>query len=76
MRWLARHTITDYPQGATRLHRRFAWLPVYISGSRVWLEFFEILQMYNVLTYTAKVDDTDVSFRVGNWINLSKRVIV
>ncbi len=75
MKWLAKHTEVNYPHGATRLQRRFAFVPIYISGKMVWLETFEILQMYEEVSYTIKIDGIETIFKVAKWLNVSKRII-
>jgi len=74
MRWNAANIATEIANGTLRLQRRFAWLPVYIHAKYVWLEFFEILQMYEVKTYHALIDNQLTAFQSGKWINLSKRL--
>jgi len=75
MKWLAKHTKTDYSNGATRLKRFFSWLPIYISGKMIWLEMYEVLQVYEIKTYAVIIEDKEVVFKVSNWVNLSKRII-
>lgn len=75
MRWKAKYTRTDYPSGATRLKRCFAWRPVYISGVFVWLEFFEVLQAFKISSEKTIIDGVTAEFSLGKWINLSKRCI-
>jgi hypothetical protein len=74
MRWNAANIRTDNKQGDISLIRRFAWLPTYIAGKIVWLEFFDILQMYEVHTYTVTIDEQQTAFVTGKWIHLSKRI--
>lgn len=73
MQWKAKYTLTDYPQGATRLKRCFAWMPVYISGNIIWLEAYEVLQVYNISTEKANIEDKETTFALGAWKNLDKR---
>ena len=73
MQWKAKYTKADYLQGATRLKRCFAWLPVYISGNMIWFETYEILQMYNITQEKAIIDTKETIFALGAWKNLSKR---
>ena len=47
-----------------RRFRRFAFLPVYAEASPgvmvlVWLEFYEVLQRYEVLQYFGRADDRE-----------------
>jgi hypothetical protein len=73
MHWKAKYTRADYKEGATRLKRCFAWLPVYISGDMVWLESYEVLQVYNVSQEKVIIDSKEKVFALGAWKNLSKR---
>lgn len=79
MRWKAKYTEAHYTHGTSRLKRVFAWLPTYVDGTVVWLETYEILQMYNVLAYTVLLDPTNpkewTNFYIGNWMDVSKRLI-
>lgn len=78
MRWKSKYTQAHYANGTSRLKRVFAWLPVYIDGTTVWLETFEILQMYVTSTHKVKLDPASnelVNFHTGLWIDISKRLI-
>ena len=78
MRWKARYTRANHEPGTTRLKRVFAWLPTYIDGTVVFLETYEILQSFQVTTYPARLDPTlpEVTpFIIGNWVDISKRLI-
>jgi hypothetical protein len=75
MRKKARFTKTDYPNGATRQKRVFAWLPTYVSGEIVWLEYFEVLQAYIIEEISLRLDGKDQLFAVASWRNISKRLI-
>lgn len=61
--------------GTTRLVKKFAWLPMEINGTLIWLERYEILKAYIGTTYKVIVDDKPVSFIVYKWISISKRMI-
>lgn len=74
MQWKSRYTKADYANGSTRLKRRFAWLPVYISGTYVWLEGYEILQVFVVTRQVAVIDEEEKSFNLSKWVDLSKRI--
>lgn len=73
MKWKAKYTRADFANGTTRLKRCFAWLPVYISGNIVWLETYEILQVYSIISQKIIIDEKETIFANGNWLNLSKR---
>ena len=79
MKWKARYTETHYPHGTSRLKRCFAWVPVYVDGTIVWLETYEILQMYSVTVHTVILDPANnkelTNFYSGNWVEISKRLI-
>lgn len=74
MRWPAKHTRPEINAGATRITSVFAWLPVYISGTMVWLEFYEILQVYNISDQKVIIEEKETTFVLRKWINLSKRL--
>lgn len=74
MRWKAKHTRIEIKDGTTRLKRLFAWLPTYIAGTIVWLEQYEILQVYIILEQKVKIEEKEFTFAIGNWKNLSKRL--
>lgn len=73
MRWKAKYTKADFKEGITRLERSFAWLPVYIGGEMIWLETYEILQVYQITKLEVTIDDEKTTFSIGSWNNLSKR---
>lgn len=73
MHWKAKYTRTDYADGATRLKRAFAWLPIYIEGDIIWLQGYEILQVYKLVEQKVIIDAKETIFVNGNWQNLSKR---
>lgn len=74
MRWKAKYTTTDYKEGATRLKRAFAYMPLYITGEIVWLEMYDVLQVYTITKQKAIIDGQEQLFSIGKWINLSKRL--
>jgi hypothetical protein len=73
MRWKAKYTKADFKEGITRLERSFAWLPVYIGGEIIWLEKYEILQVYQITKIIALIDNEPQTFSIGAWTNLSTR---
>jgi len=73
MKWPSRFTRTENKAGDTRLFRIFAWLPVYISGVIVWLEFYEWLQKYEITEKEVEINGEKVKFSVGTWSNITKR---
>jgi hypothetical protein len=75
MRWHSKHTEIEIKDAATRLERVFAWMPTRISNEIVWLETYEILQMFHVKQYNITIDNKPVFFKVGEWVNISKRII-
>jgi len=79
MRWKAKYTKAEYKPGTTRLKRVFAFIPTYINGEMVWLETYDVLQVYHSQQYNCKLPDlkeTEESvFNVCRWVNLSKRTI-
>lgn len=79
MIWKAKYTKADYAHGTTRLKRVFAWLPTHIDGDIVWLEHYEVLQVYEVLKFAVRLDiakPTEATeFFRGQWTDISKRLI-
>lgn len=73
----AKYSSENYQVGATRIKRKFAWLPFRIDGDIVWLETYEIYQLYQSNDYQAPspIDQTPKGYRVYEWVNLSYRII-
>lgn len=57
--------------GDTQVLRRFAWLPFRINDDIAWLETYEIYQQYEIKIYQVG----EKGYQVGNWINISYRLI-
>lgn len=74
MRWQAKHTRLEIPNGSTRLKRIFAWWPTYISGQIAWLETYEILQVYIIIEQKVIIEEKETIFAICKWTNLSKRL--
>lgn len=68
----ARYANQTFRDGDTRIKRIFAWLPFRINDDLVWLEKYEVLQLYKTISYPAN----DKAYTVNEWINLSYRIIV
>lgn len=75
MKWKAKYLTPDPEPGSTRLKRVFAWRPTDIDGTVVWLRHFEILQGFVIFEYKVMLDGQPKAFKVGKWIELSKRVM-
>lgn len=75
MRWKAKYTKADYANGTQRFKRIFSWLPTYINGQIVWLETYEVLQLYIIKEYSTDIEGKKVFFHKGRWENISKRII-
>jgi hypothetical protein len=75
MKWYAKRIIQEPTDGSTQLIRKFAWLPVLIAGQKVWMETYEVLQVWEVKRTTVRIEEKDIVFAIGRWINLSKRII-
>lgn len=75
MRWLGRYTKAETTPGTTRLKRVFAFVPTYVMGYIVWLGYYEILQGYIEQQYKLKVEGQDKAFVVGEWKDISKRLM-
>ncbi len=70
-----KYTRPELPSGTTRLKRVFALLPTYVAGYTVWLEYYEVLEAYIVSPYKLEVDGTVKAFIVGEWKEISKRIL-
>lgn len=75
MIWKAKYSKETYPAGTTRVKRVFAWLPFQINGDMVWLESYEIAQLYIERQHQVTMEDKPIIFKVNEWINLSYRTI-
>lgn len=75
MRKKAKYTATQYPAGATRQKRVFAWRPTYVAGDIVWLEYYEVLQAYIIDEIPLRLEGKDQLFTVGAWRDISKRLM-
>jgi hypothetical protein len=74
MRRLHKYTTPNIVSGTTRLKRVFAFIPTVVDDTTVWLEHYEILQVYLVVEVIAIVDGAPVKFANGNWQDISKRL--
>lgn len=75
MKWKSKYTKPQITPNSTRLLRKFAWVPRYIDGNVVWLEYYEVLQGYIPMNYSVHLDGKNVNFIVLEWINLSERLV-
>lgn len=77
MLFKGRYTAETYQDGATRIKRKFAWLPVRINGDIIWLEKYEVFQLYKIIVYEALSPESgkQMAYRVNQWIDLSLRII-
>lgn len=57
----------------SKLH--FALIPHRIGDKYIWLQRYEVLYMYEILTYKVFMNGQEVAFDVGKWIKLSERII-
>jgi len=79
MKWPAKYSHVDYPNGATRLKRIFAWLPTQVGDTMIWLTRYEMLQAYIIQEYVVMLDPKKpkdaTTFSKGQWIEISKRLM-
>lgn len=73
MKWPAKVTRKPPEDGDVRLFRKFAYLPFYIDGVIVWLEYYETLQVYKTKKEVVKIDNELIEFLAGQWVNLADR---
>ena len=74
MVWKAKFGSQTFRVGDTREVRVFAWLPKTIGDSVVWLEKYQIKQIY----WLAEYPDTAVNkaYQVYEWINIGIKILV
>jgi hypothetical protein len=76
MRWRAKYTKVDYKHGSTRQKTSFAWCPTYIAGEMVWLEFYEVLQVYIIDEVELELVAGEKNFFAqSRWKDVSKRTL-
>jgi hypothetical protein len=61
--------------GTTRVVRHYAWLPKEIGSTIIWLEYFEILQVFTYFEYRILHEGKPQLARVGEWKDLESRLI-
>lgn len=62
--------------GTTRKRVKFAYFPTLVGTALIWLELFEVLEVWSVDAYTVEIDGTAAVFHLGKWVELSKRRFV
>lgn len=74
MLWKARIGKETNRVGDTREIRPFAWLPKTIDGNVVWLERYQVKQIYWLTEYP----DTQISkvYQVYEWKNIAYKILV
>lgn len=75
MKFTARHKRSTPKKGDTRQLTHFAWSPVYIEGTWVWLEKYVALYYYDVTVYNYKFEGLTKASPVGTWVELAKGTI-
>lgn len=64
-----------YQEGETRESLRFAWLPHYVGNVRIWLQKYEVLEVYHIEKIPATLDGMPYVFTIGKWIKATERLI-
>lgn len=59
--------------GDVRKRVKFALLPARVGDALVWLELYEVLEVWNVDPYVVLLDGQKVAFELGKWIEISRR---
>ena len=72
MTWPTKTTMESYNAGSTKMERRFAFWPIKIDGFYVWLQFYEVMQYWQILTY--QIDAKNAAY-ISKWIDISKRIV-
>lgn len=75
MRRKAKYIANDPEHGSTRIKRVFAWSPRQIADEIVWLEFFEVFQVYVTYIFDAKIDGVAKKITAGKWTDVEERLM-
>ena len=75
MRWISKYTQPVIEEGSSRLMRVFAFRPKDVNGTLVWLEHFEVLQVWKVERFKVLVEGQEKGFEVGKWVDISTRLM-
>lgn len=75
MRLKAKYIANDPEAGTVRVRREFAWSSKTIAGERIWLEFYEVLEVWVMSVYDAKVDGKAIKITAGRWVDTETRLI-
>ena len=63
----------------TRTKRLFAWLPVLVGNTWVWLERYYVLEVYKTENVIVAIEQDDKripkKFTIGKWLTVSKALI-
>lgn len=74
MKIKARFVSPQYNEGLTRLKRKFAFIPTLIGAEWVWLESYEVLQVWRIEEQKVTIEEQELLFFNGYWKNISTRV--
>lgn len=64
--------------GDVKIIVKRAWLPKVVANTRIWLEQYEELYVYEERKIESKIvlpDNKRASFIVGNWVKVSEKLI-
>jgi hypothetical protein len=61
--------------GDSKSSLHFAFLPHVIGNTRVWMERYEVLYIWQESKITGIVEGKAAEFTVGEWVKVSERVI-
>lgn len=73
MKFASKYDLAQPKDGEVKLLTKFAYWPIFIAGFWVWLERFEVLQVYRITEQKVTIDEEIVIFLAGKWINLANR---
>lgn len=59
--------------GDVRKRVKFALLPARVGDALVWLELFEVLEVWKVEAYEVEVDGKLAAFELSEWVEISRR---
>lgn len=71
MRFTQSTTPKEPKNGSNRRIKRFAWKPIHIGYTIVWLEYYYVLQIAHSAKYITVIGEETKEFIKTNWIDVS-----
>jgi len=76
MIWKSKFVKVKPNPGDVKIKRVFAIFPVRINNNIIFLEKYEVLEVYSEQDYTVQIEDEPIVFKVGKWVTISKRACI